>query len=222
MKVTTMTTNNNNQNKTAEQSCNSIAEFIDEISPKITDGKYLELMNNLKNIFDKLTTGQATRQDIIVIRTIFVEAPRQPRRQYEKRQVLTIEEKIQAGYKHCRFCDSYITSKHYAKHQRSQKCESITKIKKATSEAGKVFTAHESRVALEQKNIDEVKQDIIEVEEPEEAEERAKQERQRRRREARREAERVEELGRALRGQPTPRRIVRSSGSRDVVKSDSE
>jgi len=213
-----MTTNTNNQNKTAEQACKSVGETIDEISPKITDGQYLQLMNDLKIIFDKLTNGQATRTDVVYIRTVFVEAPTPARRQYEKRPVLTIEEKIKAGYKHCRFCDSYITSKHYAKHQRSQKCESITKIKKATSEAGKVFTAHASRVALEQKDIDEVKQDILEVEEPEEAEERAKQERRRQRREARR----AEELRRAVRGEPTPRRIVRSSGSRDVVKSDSE
>ena len=159
-------------------------------------------MNTLKNIFDKLTNGEATRPEIIFVRTVFVEAPRQPRRVPEKREILTIEEKITAGYKHCRFCDSYITPKHYAKHQRSKKCENITKIKKATSEAGKVFTAHSSRVALEQKDIDELRQDILEVEEPEEAEERVRQERRRQRREARR----AEELRLAVEPVAQPRR----------------
>lgn len=197
-----MSANNNNQNNTVKQDCESLGELIDEISPKITDGQYLKMMNTLKNIFDKLTNGEATRPDIIFVRTVFVEAPRQPRRVPERREILTIEEKITAGYKHCRFCDSYITPKHYAKHQRSKKCESITKIKKATSEAGKVFTAHSSRVALEQKDIDELRQDILEVEEPEEAEEQVRQERRRLRREARR----AEELRQAVEPVAQPRR----------------
>jgi hypothetical protein len=54
-----MTTNTNNQNKTAEQSCKSLGEMFDEISPNITDGEYLQLMNNLKIIIDHLTNGQA-------------------------------------------------------------------------------------------------------------------------------------------------------------------
>lgn len=189
-----MSANANNQNNTVKRDCEVLGEFIDEISPKITDGQYLKMMNTLKNIFDKLTTGQATQPEIVFIRTVFVDAPRQPRRKPEKKAVLTIEEKIAAGYKHCRFCDSYITPKHYSKHQRSKKCEDITKIKKATSEEGRVFTAHASRVALEQKDIDELRQDILEVEEPEEAEERVRQERRR----VRREARRAEELRQAV------------------------
>lgn len=189
-----MSANANNQNKTAKQACESLGEIVDEISPKITDNQYLQLMNNLKIIFDKLTNGEATQPEITFIRTVFVEAPRQPRRQPEKKVILTIEEKIAAGYKHCRFCDSYITPKHYAKHQRSKKCADITKIKKATSEEGRVFTAHASRVALEQKDIDELRQDILEVEEPEEAEAEARQERRR----VRREERRAEEIRQAV------------------------
>ena len=76
----------------------------------------------------------------------------------------------------------------------TRKCEDITKIKKATSEEGRVFTAHASRVALEQKDIDELRQDILEVEDPEEALARIRQERRRQRREA----QRADELRQAV------------------------
>ncbi len=39
---------------------NSIkVKLVDEIFPKISDEQYLQLMNNLKIIFDNLTNGQA-------------------------------------------------------------------------------------------------------------------------------------------------------------------
>ena len=49
-----MSANNNNQNNTVKQDCESLGELIDEISPKITDGQYLKMMNTLKNIFDNI------------------------------------------------------------------------------------------------------------------------------------------------------------------------
>ena len=48
--LTTMSANANNQNKTAKPSCESLGELIDEISPKITDNEYLQLMNALTEI----------------------------------------------------------------------------------------------------------------------------------------------------------------------------
>ena len=225
-----MDANDNQQNKTAEEACFALSEMIDSVSAKLTDGEYLIMMDNLKIMFDKLTNGEATQQDMTTVRFVFVEAePRERRPKKEKPKPLTTQEKIDSGlYTHCRFCDRHITHKHFPKHQRSAICKSITLTKKQVSEEGKVFTNQTCLIELENRDIDEVKQDILEVENPEEAEERRKQDRRRKRREAKR----AEELRRAVEAesddepiiQPVvqPLRIVRSSGSRDIVEPDSD
>jgi hypothetical protein len=225
-----MDADDNKQNKTAEEACHIVSGIIDDLSAIIPEGKYLLLMDNLKIMFDKLTNGEATQQDMTTVRFVFVEAePRQRRKKAEKPKPLTTQEKIDSGlYTHCRFCDRHITHKHFPKHQRSAICKSITLTKKQVSEEGKVFTNQTCLIELEQRDIDEVKQDILEVENPEEAEERRKRDRRRKRREAKR----AEELRRLVEAdsddepvvQPVvqPRRIVRSSGSRDVVEPDSD
>jgi hypothetical protein len=235
-KLTEMDANDNQQNKTFQKVFEDLLESIDSISSKVTDGEYLIMMNCLKAVFDKASDDDDSQSyvglsqpDVRYIR-IFIEAePRQRRKKAEKPKPLTTQEKIDSGlYTHCRFCDRHITHKHFPKHQRSAICKSITLTKKQVSEEGKVFTNQNSLIELENRDIDEVKQDILEVENPEEAEERRKQDRRRKRREAKR----AEELRRAVEAesddepiiQPVvqPLRIVRSSGSRDIVEPDSD
>ena len=164
-----MSADNNNQNNTIQEDCFTLSEIVDDIAPKITDGQYLKLQNTIKKIFDTLSNGHTTRLEIVYIREYIEREPR-PRRQYEKKVIMTTQEKIDAGYKHCRFCDSYVTPKHFAQHQRTDKCKSITLIKKLSSEEGKVFTDQSKMSELEQRDIDEVKQEIEQLESPDEDE----------------------------------------------------
>ena len=127
---------------------NSLMETIDTISQEIPEGKYLEIMNNLKDLYGfktnirNLTPNQVLR--VVVMENPVVQRERRRSRMkvLEPRTLKTDAQKLSSGkYMRCPLCDCIISIPQLEEHKTTYKCKAFNKSKKITANIGREDTS---------------------------------------------------------------------------------
>jgi len=127
----------------------SLMETIDTISNEIPEGKYLEIMNNLKDLYGFKSNISNQEQFNQVLRVVVMENPvvqRERRRSrmkvIEPRTLKTDAQKLSSGkYVRCPLCDTIISKPQLEEHKTTYKCKSFNKSKKITANVGREDTS---------------------------------------------------------------------------------
>ena len=116
---------------------NNLLEFIDTVSQHIPEGKYLEIMNDLKF----LNENKPCDNPLELLNTLTQEInSNEVVRQHRQRITYTPEDVIQSSNKKeiCPDCDTVV--KHLAQHRRTLKCQTIAQTKKMSAWSKKTQT----------------------------------------------------------------------------------
>tara|TARA_R110000824_G_scaffold303273_1_gene491023 strand:- start:1328 stop:1834 length:507 start_codon:yes stop_codon:yes gene_type:complete len=120
---------------------NGVMELVDKVSSKIDEGEYLELCNNLRDLYklnprdnigiylrDELENNDVVRENVrrsnMTIRT-------------KKTEILTDYEKLKTGgYIRCEDCSRVVSNSYYRQHKRNGVCIKTTASKKISADTG--------------------------------------------------------------------------------------
>jgi len=126
----------------------SLMETIETISEAIPEGKYLEIMNNLKDLYgfkDNLNPTQFVQiiQDVVMGNPVVQRERRRSRMKVlEQRTLKTDAQKLTSGkYMRCPLCDCIISIPQLEEHKTTYKCKSFNKSKKITANVGREDTS---------------------------------------------------------------------------------
>ena len=126
----------------------SLMETIETISQEIPEGKYLEIMNNLKDLYgfkDNLNPTQFVQiiQDVVMGNPVVQRERRRSRMKViEPRTLKTDAQKLSSGkYKRCPLCDTIISIPQLEEHKTTYKCKAFNKSKKMTARIGREDTS---------------------------------------------------------------------------------
>ena len=125
---------------------NSLLEMVEDISTYIPEGKYLEMMNQLKEVND---TAENPIVNIIDVLNN-TEVVRENRRRAEMRVRML---KKQAKKSICPLCDTPVI--HVHKHQQNNKCKLIRRTKILSAYSGKINTNNMEKMINEIEVFDE-------------------------------------------------------------------
>jgi len=140
----------------------TMMEIIEEVAPLIPEGKYIDLMKNIKKAYDiqneeeeeEYIEGQAEEpqpqpqtnrytltqaiNEIVALDPVFQQIQRQSKAKVMKdRQVLTKAQKLKAGWSVCPKCDSVVLD--LREHQKyTYKCSDIYDAKHLTKSTGEL------------------------------------------------------------------------------------
>ena len=127
----------------------SLMETIDTLSQVIPEGKYLEIMNNLKDLYGFKSNITNQEQFNQVLRVVVMGNPvieREHRRSrmkvIEAKTLKTEAQKLSSGkYVRCPLCDCIISIPQLTEHKTTYKCKSFNKSKKITANVGREDTS---------------------------------------------------------------------------------
>lgn len=122
-----------NKSKEFIDALNTLLEMVDDISQFIPEGKYLEMMNQLKNVNDTAVFYSPVVSIVEILNN--TEVVRENRRRAEM-NVRVLKEKKKSTI--CPLCDTPVI--HIKKHQQNNKCKLIRRTKVLSAYSGKIQT----------------------------------------------------------------------------------